>query len=75
MKYNLTLTEKAESDFASIINYTSEQWGDEQAQLYSDLLDDALQKLEDDPKKAINIVSFPAYIVPIVLRNTILSTA
>ena len=59
-------TEKAEHDLESIIDFTVQQWGPNQAHTYIDGLEDQCQLLADNPKLGIQreeihdgLLSFP----------------
>jgi toxin ParE1/3/4 len=49
-KRSLTLTDLAEIDFESILQYTLEQWGMRQMDIYEGMLMDALHRLQNSPE-------------------------
>jgi toxin ParE1/3/4 len=48
-KFSYTLSRYAESDLASIFDFTLETWGEEQLHRYRALLEEALDKICRDP--------------------------
>lgn len=48
-KWRIRLSSEAEADFAQILTYTRDTFGERQARLYQDILIDALEELGDGP--------------------------
>jgi toxin ParE1/3/4 len=50
LKFRITLSRKARSDFIGILRYTGETWGRVQLLVYRDLLDKALETIRRNPE-------------------------
>ena len=49
MSYNLSLSSLAQNDLTAIIEYTIQQWGDNQADKYLEQIKNGLSKIQDNP--------------------------
>lgn len=49
-KFYVELSKPAREDFRDILNYTVQLWGKEQAEIYADILNDALHTIASSPK-------------------------
>ena len=49
MMYNLSLSPLAKDDLRAIAEYTIQTWGNNQADIYLDKIDHALQTIQDNP--------------------------
>ena len=57
--YRLVLSPKAERDIEQILRYTEETWGEAQAVVYHQLLDDALRRLLEGPGEGRGSADMP----------------
>ncbi len=49
MSYNLSLSSLAQNDLTAILEYTIQQWGDNQADKYLEQIKSGLSKIQDNP--------------------------
>ncbi len=49
MTYNLSLSSLAQNDLTAIVEYTIQQWGDNQADTYLEKIANGLSKIHDNP--------------------------
>ncbi len=67
---SLLLSPQAEDDFADILQYTLEAWGENQVYVYRSVLDKALTTIQQNPELVIGRQRFPQSIVAFKQEDT-----
>jgi toxin ParE1/3/4 len=49
-KHKIVLSDEAQEDFRDILSFTTQMWSEQQADIYSDIINDALALLAVNPK-------------------------